>query len=233
MSDISTLSTVYDLSNPSILTDFTTVYNLSSPSLLANLFNKYGTEGNDTLYGNSLHNYIYGYGGNDCLSGAGGDDTLLDGDGNDTLSGGDGNDYLSAGSGDDRLFGGNGSDNLVGDDGNDFLLGTHTDIWDSYEYDTLTGGNGADTFALRSWKGPVEFSYEVDGYQGAGYATITDFKWWEGDKIEVAGWWSDYTLDMSYNWSGGSGLDTAIYLQNDLIAIVQDITTVNAQVNFI
>ncbi len=40
--------------------------------------------------------------------------------------------------------------------------------------------------------------------------------------VEVAGNLSDYSLDKSSNYSGGSAWDTGIYYQNDLIAVVQD-----------
>jgi hypothetical protein len=42
--------------------------------------------------------------------------------------------------------------------------------------------------------------------------------------VEVAGNLSDYSLDKSSSYSGGSALDTGIYYQNDLIAVVQDKT---------
>jgi hypothetical protein len=76
-------------------------------------------------------------------------------------------------------------------------------------------------------------SYTEIKYLGSGYATITDFKWWEGDKIRIGGSISDYTLNKSQNFGGSSALDTAIYRYGDLIAVVQDTTNVYASLDFI
>jgi Ca2+-binding RTX toxin-like protein len=127
-----------------------------------------------------------------------------------------GNDAILGGIFDDTLEGGAGDDLIRGNDGNDILQGS--DLSNSVEKDTLLGGGGADTFVLATSNGSL--------YLGDGFATLLDFKWWEGDKIQVVGSISDYRLDMTQNFSGNPALDTAIYRGNDLIAVVQDTTDV-------
>ncbi|BAU64524.1 peroxidase family protein [Stanieria sp. NIES-3757] len=62
--------------------------------------------------------------------------------------------------------------------------------------DTLSGGAGGDTFVLGDSLGAF--------YSGSGYATITDFSFSQGDKIQVFGSASDYTLANS-----GNGINTS------------------------
>jgi Ca2+-binding RTX toxin-like protein len=213
--------------------------------------NYYGTLGNDIYsYDGDESLFAYGYGGNDSLSGNSGSDTLYGGAGDDSLFGGDyndaitgvddGNDYLHGRTGNDLLFGSLGDDILIGGQGNDTLYGgldndslyggRGNDILcgdflednnPNNDYDTLTGGSGADTFLLGS---NSSFGNFLQFYLGAGEATITDFNQSQGDKIGIAGNTSssDYSLDQSQNISGGSALDTLIYYQGDLLAVVQD-----------
>lgn len=161
-------------------------------------------------YGNSLDNQITGNSGNNYLFGANENDTLFGLGGNDNLAGGSGNDIIN------------------GDGGNDFLTG-----YGGYssESDTLTGGSGGDTFALGS-----EYCYDdyyyyycyTDSfYYGTGHATITDFSRAQGDKIQIAFSLGDYTLDTSSNFGGSLNNDTAIYYNDDLIAVVLDRTNLN------
>jgi Ca2+-binding RTX toxin-like protein len=130
------------------------------------------------------------------------------------LYGESGNDYLSGWSGNDYLSGGNGNDILDG------YAETGT------EFDTLLGGAGADTFVLG---GP---SWGIS-YLGSGHATITDFYWAEGDKFQVTGNASNYSLGYSQDLSGSTALDTGIYYNGDLIAVVQDTTNVLLPNDFI
>jgi Ca2+-binding RTX toxin-like protein len=155
------------------------------------------------------------------MSGHGGNDTLTGGPKNDTLAGGLGNDLLVGGSGSDFLTGGEGNDRLIG--GGKF--------YNSREYDTLTGGLGADTFDLFYFSAMHETSVS---YLGTGHAIITDFKYWEGDKIKYAGNIGGYRLTTGLFGVGNtSAYDTAIYYQNDLIAIVQDQIGINIQRDFV
>ncbi|MFE1746978.1 calcium-binding protein [Coleofasciculus sp. H7-2] len=191
-----------------------------------------GWTGNDSLYGEDGNDSLLGWTGDDYINGGNGNDYLYGEDGNDTLDGWHGNDYLSGGAGndtllgyygDDSLNGGAGSDKLYGEAGKDYLNGYGGT---AYEYDTLSGGSEGDTFVLGTAYGGVS-------YLGAGYATITDFYWGEGDKIQVKGSYADYTLNKSYSFGGTSALDTAIYKGNDLIAVVQDTTNVYASLDFV
>ncbi|NER79697.1 MAG: hypothetical protein F6K42_08960 [Leptolyngbya sp. SIO1D8] len=126
-----------------------------------------------------------------------------------------------------------GSDTMVGDGGNDTLIGYgHS----SGEYDILTGdffdskpgftdaNDGADLFVL----GNEDFVF----YTGSSHATITDFYGAEGDKFQVHGQQSDYTLDKSVSLGGTTALDTSIYYQGNLIGVVQDTTNVFLNVDF-
>jgi Ca2+-binding RTX toxin-like protein len=215
----------------------------------------YGTSGNDTYEENTSIDSLlaYGYGGNDSLEGGTGSDTLYGGSGDDTLSGSylllvDRNDYLSGGTGNDVLFGDSGNDTLIGGRGNDglygglgndrlyggagndTLLGSFSWLGDpSNDYDTLTGGAGADTFILGVTYYLSDTETFVNYYLGDGYVTFTDFNRNQGDKIGIADDTntSDYSLDQSQNISGGSSLDTLIYYQGDLLAVVQDTTQVS------
>lgn len=123
------------------------------------------------------------------------------------------------------------------------------------ELDILTGGSGADTFVLggftvfyQEFNGqgfdPVTFNLDYVFYRTVvddgsnvpatdDYATITDFRRSQGDKIQILGSKSNYTLVQTANVSGGSALDTQIFCQNDLIAIAQDTITISLNRDFI
>lgn len=141
-------------------------------------------------------------------------------DGRDRLTGNTGNDTLRGGRGNDLLSGLGGNDVLVGGRGNDTLNGYGGS---GPEYDTLSGGAGADKFVLGG-------SWGVS-YLGNGYATITD---WNSsvDTIQVWGNETQYILDASQNWGGTAAADTAIYFGDDLIGVVLDTTDVNIANHF-
>ncbi|NJK70237.1 MAG: calcium-binding protein [Microcoleus sp. CSU_2_2] len=191
------------------------------------------TLGNDVIHGLEGNDLIEGRGGNDILYGDSGDDRIYGGYGNDNLYGGTNNDNLYGGAGNDKLDGQAGDDNLYGQAGNDVLTGgSGKDYLDGFgsgqEYDILTGGTGADTFAVGSAVIPSI------NYLGAGYATITDFKKVEGDKIQLLDLESDnnqYSLGAG-NWQGSNALDTGVFYKGDLIGVVQDTTNVSFQKDF-
>lgn len=193
------------------------------------------TNGRDAIFGDGFNNVIDALGGDDFVSGSSGNDTLKGGLGNDflggdrnddLLDGGSGddelqgnadNDILLGGSGNDKLFGGSGNDTLSGGSGNDILTGFNG--INGNESDTLVGFAGADTFALGDKAG----SFYLNS-SGSSYATIEDFSSKEGDKIRINGsiFEGGYTLTKSQNFSGGSGLDTLIHKNGDLIGVVED-----------
>lgn len=142
---------------------------------------------------------------------------------NDTLTGNAYDNYLNGQGGDDILIGDRGSDVLVGGYGNDALVGYGGN---TYEYDELYGGYGADYFYLGTSK-------YGDYYLGDGYAIIHDFYWQDGDKLVMSGNANQYSLVKNKNWIGGTALDTAIYKGNDLLAIVKDTTDVIASKDLI
>jgi Ca2+-binding RTX toxin-like protein len=194
-----------------------------------------GTPGSDSIFADQRNNTVYAYEGDDYVDGWLGDDYINGGSGNDTLLGYDGNDTIDGWMGNDYIYGEAGNDKLLGYDGNDFLFGgTGSDTlkgewgndllnggangYDSLQYDNLTGGAGADTFVL----GDVFGVY----YQGFGYATITDFNWAEGDKIQVFGSINDYSV----NTNGSGGVN--ILYQGDFLAQVNNTTNVIPSLDF-
>lgn len=130
----------------------------------------FGEDGNDTIDGGEETDFLEGDAGDDSLIGGAGDDGLGGGEGNDTLDGGTGDDFLDGGNGDDVLSGGTGSDFVSG--------GAGDDRFEAAQGDTLTGGDGDDTFTL------------VDlGEAGAGTITITGGEGDEtnGDTLDLNG----------------------------------------------
>jgi Ca2+-binding RTX toxin-like protein len=148
-----------------------------------------GNSLSNEISGNNANNFIVGGDGNDILTGRGGNDTLYGGAGDDYIteatSFGSYSNYIDGGDDNDTLIGIYGSDIIKGGSGNDglvFGLGSHTVNGDAGDdtlisggssNSTLTGGLGADTFEF--------FSY----YFGGSSDTITDFKYYEGDKIKI------------------------------------------------
>jgi serralysin len=124
-----------------------------------------GLYDNDYLDGGDGNDLLRGYYGNDYLLGGFGDDSLYGEADNDTLDGWYGSDIMYGGTGDDTLTGWSDDDSLYGEDGNDVLKGESG-------IDTLTGGLGADQFFFNTVNEGVD--------------TITDFTWWEGDKIVLS-----------------------------------------------
>ena len=120
-----------------------------------------------------------------------GNNTLIGTLRSDELNGGTGNDYLDGLSGNDTLNGGTGNDTLVGGIGND----------------TLTGGANADTFV---------FNYPLEGID-----VINDFKYFEGDKIQISqiGFGASSTRQFTYDQQTGGLFFNAASLSNEVAPV--------------
>lgn len=185
-----------------------------------------GGSDNDTLLGGPGNDILLDFGGDNFLFGDLGDDILTGAEGNDILDGGQGNDILSGRSGNNFLFGGIGDDTLTGGGIAYVNVGSSTPMLivtaDTSGIDTLTGAEGADRFVLGgnpdyqlgSGAPPVIY-YDEAGSND--YAIITDFDSTQ-DTIELGGFKNDYYLSSS---PSSLLTGTAIYRQDELIAIVQ------------
>ncbi|WP_210404397.1 calcium-binding protein [Chroococcidiopsis sp. TS-821] len=93
---------------------------------------------------------------------------------NNKIVGNNANNFIDGLSGNDKLYGNAGNNTLLGYSGKDYIEGGagNDRIVGESGYDTLVGGAGADTFVFYS---PYD-----------GVDTIKDFKYVEGDKIEVS-----------------------------------------------
>lgn len=134
------------------------------------------------------------------------------------------NNQITGNSSHNSLRGYGGNDVLYGLGGSDFLVGHGG-------FDTLTGGSGGDRFAIGYQEceeyydgGYYYYCYVDTFYYGEGHAIITDFNRTQGDLINLAFYFSDYTVDTYSNFGGSLNQDTAIYYDGDLIAVVLDRT---------
>ena len=200
-----------------------------------------GGDNDDTLKGGNDADELNGGNGYDSLKGGNGIDILNGGDDYDTLKGGKDADALNGDAGNDELYGQPGNDVLTGGTGNDILKGgqgadtligvdlTATQPGNS-EIDILHGGSGADSFILgHAQVGQVY--YDDNGTED--YAMILGFNGAQGDRIQLYGSISDYTIEKNV-----SGLPTgkAIYSNNDngdneLIAIVRGLKGMDLDTN--
>lgn len=215
-----------------------------------NFVNVTGTPNSDIITGNNLNNVLNGNGGIDQLVGRKGEDTLDGGDGSDSLNGGLGNDQLfgrngndvldgnfgddfhDGGAGNDTLQGGPGNDTLVGGSGNAVLIGVFPASLippGLGEADVLTGGTGADRFALGD---AANVFYDDNNTANPGFgdlATVRDFNS-NGDTIELKGSPQDYLLQSV-------GGNTRIFVnkpgaeQDEIIGIVQGASTLRLDSN--
>ncbi|MFM8204142.1 MAG: hypothetical protein ACKN9K_29665, partial [Dolichospermum sp.] len=124
------------------------------------------------------------------------------------------------------LDGGEGDDNLSGGIGNDIIIGVQTGSTEpgKNEVDTLTGGEGRDTFILGD---ATSIFYDDGNTTNTGtsdYATIADFNPTD-DIIQIRGSSIDYLLTVSgsktnlYINKPGSELDELIAVINNQTAL--------------
>ncbi len=130
----------------------------------------FGGTGNDSITGGNLNDSLQETtGGNDTIRGGGGADTIIDYVGSNELHGEAGNDFvqdlsvdaslLDGGADDDFLYSSSGNDTLRGGAGNDTLVDDSGN-----DFDTFTGGTGADIFIYRLTS------------QGTADTIVTDFE---------------------------------------------------------
>ncbi|HAA29413.1 MAG TPA: hypothetical protein DCE56_19080 [Cyanobacteria bacterium UBA8553] len=210
----------------------------------------FGGSGDDRFFAGGGNDQIFGEEGNDTADGEAGDDTLNGGKGNDTLFGSLGNDSLIGGEGQDVLVSGVGSDAISGGCGDDVLVrvdpfvpefgfgGTPNNPLAPFEKDTLTGGQGRDTFALGDngtvlgiERGEPELYYFGGGNED--FALITDFNIGQ-DTIQLA---SDiFFNDLEFGISDGNSLPQGVTIsfEGDLIAVIEahSLSGMNNSANF-
>ena len=193
-----------------------------------------GTEGNDTLIGDSGIDTLWGDGGNDYLNGmtesddvfgGAGDDIIEDPFGNDVLRGQAGNDVVTSARGADLLFGddgqdyivlgqdaaeafgGTGADFILGGAGKDFIFGNEGDDW-------IEGGAGFDTLAGEN--SDLFFNSPIIGHDVMfGQGDETDYDAESGDDIMGSG-------PSVFRYEGMFGFDWGIG-KGDLTGVAFDL----------
>lgn len=191
--------------------------------------NAKGGSGADKLNGNAAANAMYGgaggdtltgFEGRDFLRGEDGDDSLMGGAGFDDLHGNWGADTVVGGDTEDWVVGGQGSDRVYGDEGHDVVLGNLGDdtveggvgndvVRGGQGHDLVVGGEGWDYLAGDRGDDTITGGAGMDTFHtfsGAGLDRVTDFNYWEGDRVNVlAG-----TAYSTYQ----SGADTVVDMGN-------------------
>ncbi|WP_049750329.1 calcium-binding protein [Synechococcus sp. CC9311] len=165
----------------------------------------YGWFGDDQIQGGNGNDMLYGQQGNDGILGDNGNDYIDGGEGNDYLDGGTGNDLMFGASGDDRMWGGDGHDSMYAGEGRDILSGGNgNDVLDGGQgNDVLTGGSGADTFVF-----------------SGGMDVVKDFNWFEGDRINLAGFQGTVSVKEYVDASGT--VHTAVSKSADNFMVFED-----------
>ena len=185
-----------------------------------------GGNGSDFLFGDAGEDLISGGRGNDFLFGDAGDDRIIGGRGNDFLFGDAGNDRISGGDGRDTIEGGEGNDRIIGQAGDDTLIGVGSNAATpgNGEKDTLIGGEGADLFVLGDASN-VFYS----GSGNADFARVQDFNAAEGDRIQLSGSMSDYSLQLS---RGNTRIFASDGSTADLVGIVLGVSLTDLSSGF-
>lgn len=124
-----------------------------------------GWDGDDDLSGGDGTDWVMGFAGQDVLSGGAGADVLIGGAGADTMDAGGGNDFVEAANivDEDALIASLDGAEKLGDIAFAYALPGTSDAGDTVDLgpgddtivagsdDTVTGGTGADEFALGDW----------------------------------------------------------------------------------
>ena len=181
-----------------------------------------GLSGDDRISAGEGADVAIGDEGNDQIFGEGGNDKLFGSENNDLLDGGSGNDSLVGEQGNDRLVGGTGDDYLSGRKGSDTLLGAEIGERGVGEKDILIGGAQDDLFVLGDQSGAFYDDGLSDTTGDRDYAFISDFKSNEGDRIELHGSASDYSIGVApKGTTDGQALFLKTAGEAELIAIIR------------
>lgn len=183
-----------------------------------------GSNGRDTLIGDTNANILWGENNTDTLQGMGGADILYGGDAADRLEGGNGDDVLIGGDEEDELIGGNGIDTV------DYSYSTarirvELDInrgrWNDAQGDTFSeieniiGGTNRDVLYGDSGENEIWGGASADVLRGRGGEDVVrgeagnDNMWGDGGNDFMVGG------DGADRIRGNAGWDTADYSESD------------------
>ncbi|MGL5082982.1 MAG: DUF5060 domain-containing protein, partial [Microcoleaceae cyanobacterium] len=115
------------------------------------------------------------------------------------------------------LIGSIDTDSVYGQGGDDTLIGVDPSNPNTLQKDQLFGNSGADVFVLGD---QIQSYYNFQGWNNN--ARIVDFSVVEGDKIQLHGQSSDYSLKLSADTKS-----THIFYQGDVIGAVTNISNLN------
>ena len=138
------------------------------------------------------------------------------------MRGGEGDNQLFGKAGNDSLVGGNGSDWISGDAGDDILWGTTGNGFvgfDTAQIDTLTGGEGRDTFALADGRNDIYYNESGE----ADYTIIRDFDK-NNDKLGINFLSDRFYYTLSSALPSGVTKGQSLYYnteRSELIAVIQ------------
>lgn len=202
-----------------------------------------GGLGNDTIFGGKDNDALFGKDGGDVILGNLGTDNIVGGEGDDLLFGNESADTIEGNAGNDTIFGGKDNDSLSSGTGNDYLsgdLGNDTisavDITVKNpgvgEIDTLVGGEGADLFILGKGN-QIYYNDGIDAKSGqSDYAIISDFNVSQ-DVIQLGGTAANYAVASApTGLPSGSAIFRLTGGQNELIAVVEDVSNLNLEGNY-
>jgi Ca2+-binding RTX toxin-like protein len=108
------------------------------------------------------------------------------------LNGGLGSDYIIGSLANDILVGGEGNDLLVSLAGPDIVLGGNGEDQINFQSDgqLISGGLGSDSFVV----GGTDFDVNQEPQ-----TILSDFKYWENDKVSLSSWWLERLMDNLQN----------------------------------
>ena len=180
--------------------NFASPINNEAVNSILNINNVYGTNTNDTFYGNDLSNVLYGSSGNDSIYGYGGNDILIGDYGTDSLVGGNGNDFLT-GDHVDFYFSITGAD-PVGVLPMEILLDVHQN-GTAYPWKTVNTGSGTTTaFGNQATALSAASASSTSNYGTISVKGLTGVDTANGTATSDVTIFADYQLDTLTDTSG-------------------------------